>query len=390
MIGATRASRARAAAQAAATTASAGARRPAFQARTSSVASMAICVVLVVITLVDATRRIRIRTVALCVPMAKRPSRLATTTTAAFGSESGAPISTAARNPVSTAHSSPKAQAIAARPRRSTSTASAVVTTAAKRNTGIASTLVTAPCSLVTKATAASTKLPVTCATNNPNSASAVQASTKPAVKPSSGGIATGTGRGAGRKASLMHPSALEPRRDPLHRLVHVGGRSGVAEADEMSALQRIEIDPRRCRHVSFRQHALGEIKAVVGEARHVGIEIEGPVHREKLLEPRLRQAGEQDAAVLLVAVLDVLHLGTALECRLGRNLRQRRDRDREIALQAIDRTQERLRHHHPSDAPAGHAEIFRERVDDHGIVGHARGGFRREGVVEAVIDLVR
>ncbi len=104
---------------------------------------------------------------------------------------------------------------------------------------------------------------------------------------------------------------------------------------------------------------------------------------------PGLRQAVEQDAPVLLVAVLDRLHLGAPVERRLGRDLGQRRHRDREIALQALDRADERLRQHHPADAPAGHAEIFRERVDDDGVVGELRGGLGRERIVEAVIDLV-
>src|SRR5580704_19270123 len=136
--------------------------------------------------------------------MAKRPDRLATVTLAAFGSESGAPANAAIKKAVSAAHSSPKDQESAERPRPSTMTASAVVATAAERKTGIASTLVAAPCSWVTNATAASTKLPVTCATNNPNSASAVQLSTKPAVKLSNSGTTAGTGRCRGTRAWLM------------------------------------------------------------------------------------------------------------------------------------------------------------------------------------------
>ena len=165
---------------------------------------MAICVVFVVITLVDATFFISNRTVALCMPMAKRPSRLAITTATALGSASGAPMNTTNRKPVSTTHSSPNAQATGARPRRSTMIASEVVTTAASRKTGIASTLVTAPCSLVTNAAAASTKLPVTCATNIPNRARTVKLSMKPAAKLSSGASAGGTGRGRDARTSLM------------------------------------------------------------------------------------------------------------------------------------------------------------------------------------------
>ena len=57
--------------------------------------------------------------------------------------------------------------------------------------------------------------------------------------------------------------------------------------------------------------------------------------------------------------------------------------------MQAIDRPHQRFRQHHPADAPAGHAEIFGERVDDHDVVGHPRCGLGRERIIEAVIDLV-
>jgi hypothetical protein len=57
---------------------------------------------------------------------------------------------------------------------------------------------------LVTIATAVSTKLPVTCATNNPNSASTVKLSMNPAVKLSSGGMIAGTRCRDGTKSSLM------------------------------------------------------------------------------------------------------------------------------------------------------------------------------------------
>src|SRR5687768_15582289 len=64
----------------------------------------------------------------------------------------------------------------------------------------------------------------------------------------------------------------LEPATDPLHRLAHVGGGAGVAEADEMVAAGGIEIDAGGGRHMRVLQQALGEIEAVVGEARDVGV----------------------------------------------------------------------------------------------------------------------
>jgi len=49
-----------------------------------------------------------------------------------------------------------------------------------------------------------------------------------------------------------------------------------------MPAVDRIEIDARRRRHMRFLQKPLGEIETVVGELRDVGVEIERAVDREK------------------------------------------------------------------------------------------------------------
>src|SRR5262245_43017273 len=51
----------------------------------------------------------------------------------------------------------------------------------------------------------------------------------------------------------------VQPRADPLHRLVHLCGRAGVAEPKERRAAQRVEVDPRRRRDVGVVEHALGE-----------------------------------------------------------------------------------------------------------------------------------
>src|ERR1700752_177081 len=83
---------------------------------------------------------------------------------------------------------------------------------------------------------------------------------------------------------------ALEPRPGPLPRLALPRRRARVAEADEVLAVQRIEIDARRRRHVGFLEHALGEFEAVVAEALDVGIEIEGAVDGEDFLDAGLGQ----------------------------------------------------------------------------------------------------
>src|SRR5438067_6172758 len=105
-----------------------------------------------------------------------------------------------------------------------------------------------------------------------------------------------------------------KPPPDPLHRLLHVRGRSGIAEADEMAAAHRIEVGARRRRDVRLVEHALGKIEAVGAKTRNISIKIEGTIDGKNPVEPGLGQAFEQNPPVLLLAVLHRLHLGTAVE----------------------------------------------------------------------------
>src|SRR5262245_17273121 len=100
----------------------------------------------------------------------------------------------------------------------------------------------------------------------------------------------------------MTRASMSQPRPNPLHRLMHLGRRAGVAEADEVPAFDRIKIDAGRRGDMRLLQHTPREVEAVVGEARHIGIEIEGAVDRKKLVETDLGQALDENAPVLLVA----------------------------------------------------------------------------------------
>src|SRR5262249_13042367 len=75
------------------------------------VARTAICVVLVVMTLVDGVPGMFICTDALCTPIADRPNRPAITADMALGSPNGDPVEPTTRNPVSSTPSAAKAQA---------------------------------------------------------------------------------------------------------------------------------------------------------------------------------------------------------------------------------------------------------------------------------------
>src|SRR5690348_10070585 len=93
-----------------------------------------------------------------------------------------------------------------------------------------------------------------------------------------------------------------EPARDPLHRLAHIVGRTGVAEADEGATMKRIEVDARGRRDMGLLEHGLGEVKTVRSEIGDVGVKIERTIGRQKSLQAGARQPLDQDATVLQIA----------------------------------------------------------------------------------------
>src|ERR1700692_1349980 len=78
------------------------------------------------------------------------------------------------------------------------------------------------------------------------------------------GAVNDGSQRYCG-SASLALP---EPARDPLNRLAHVVGRTRIGKADEVAAVERIEVDAGGCGDVGLLQHLPGKVVAV---GREVG-----------------------------------------------------------------------------------------------------------------------
>src|SRR6478736_7230144 len=111
----------------------------------------------------------------------------------------------------------------------------------------------------------------------------------------------------------MMRSVLTEPARDARYRFTHLVGRARVGEANETAAVDRIEIDARRRRHMRLLQHAAGKFETIGGEIRDIGIEVEGAIRRQELGEAGLRQSLDQDAAVLLIAALDRFHLFASL-----------------------------------------------------------------------------
>src|SRR4029077_8692295 len=119
--------------------------------------------------------------------------------------------------------------------------------------------------------------------------------------------------------------SAFQPATNPIHRFMYFGGGAGIAEAQEMPAVDRIEINAGRGGDVRFIQHALGEIEAVARKTRNVRVKIKRSIHRQELVQPRLRQTFGKNTAILLIAVLDRFHLCASVKRSFRRDLRERR-----------------------------------------------------------------
>ena len=81
------------------------------------------------------------------------------------------------------------------------------------------------------------------------------------------------------------------------------------AKEKRMKAWPRdlVEIRARRRRHAGLGQHAPGELDRIVGEAADRGIDVEGAVDRQVLVEADRRQPLQQQAAVGGIAVADAV-----------------------------------------------------------------------------------
>src|SRR5260370_38669642 len=144
--------------------------------------------------------------------------------------------------------------------------------------------------------------------------------------------------KSAAARGPGLRPFVLsEPARDTRKGLAHFLGRTGIAKTNEPTAVNRIEIDSGGCCDARLFQHLFGKLETVGGEIGDIGVEVEGTVGGQEFVEAGLRQTLDQNAPVLLGAVLHFLNLVPALESSLGGHLRPRPHRDGWILLQPPD-----------------------------------------------------
>jgi hypothetical protein len=134
----------------------------------------------------------------------------------------------------------------------------------------------------------------------------------------------------------------------------------------------------------------VAELDGIVGEGADVQIEVEGTVRGRHPAQAHRGQGCQEMGAVASIALDSPLQLFPVLErterCVLGEGGR----RDEQVLRQPGRGLDQILRQHEPAQAPARHAEIFREAVDDDGLVREGEDGLGWLAVGDAVIDLVR
>src|SRR6266478_4929616 len=96
-----------------------------------------------------------------------------------------------------------------------------------------------------------------------------------------------------------------KPPRDTRNGFAHFVGRTGIAKPNELTAVNRIEIDAGGCCDERLFQHLFGKLETVGGEFGDIGVEVKRAVGGQEFVEAGLRQPLDQNAPVLLVAVLD-------------------------------------------------------------------------------------
>ena len=103
-------------------------------------------------------------------------------------------------------------------------------------------------------------------------------------------------------------------------------------------AAHAIEIHARRERDACLGERAPAEFNRIIGETRHIAIDVEGAVDWRELAKAEPRQGLEEEGAALRIARAHRFELFFRLEGRLCGDLRHKRRRDEEVLRQALYR----------------------------------------------------
>ena len=191
--------------------------------------------------------------------------------------------------------------------------------------------------------------------------------------------------RGGRHRQVVSEPGqAIEGQLDAID-----AGRVG--EADVAVGEVVPEVVARRHGHVGLVEQTGAPGRAVVGEGRDVGVDVERALGHDGDPDAEVAEAGDQDVATGPV-------LGDALgddrparRCQRPERgvLGRCRGRDVEVLGQRLDGRHRPRRADEPADPPARHAERLGEAVDHERVVGGGEHGGRRHVVDELAVDLV-
>ena len=130
----------------------------------------------------------------------------------------------------------------------------------------------------------------------------------------------------------------------------------------------------------------------LLGRGAAVGPGVESAIGLDRHRQAdRLQRGNEVVAAGLeLGAAAFVFGNAFGLEASQGRILRHGAGADEQVLGQHLYRCDQRLRHHHPTQAPARHIEVFAEAVDGDDVVTKLQGRLAKGFVIgQAQIDFI-
>jgi hypothetical protein len=152
----------------------------------------------------------------------------------------------------------------------------------------------------------------------------------------------------------------------------------------------RIEINARRGRDTAVAQHGHAKIQAVVRHVPDVRVDIKSPVRWRDAEQTQAWQRFQQQLSVARISRDMSFQLLATVERHEPCVLTQRWRRQEQAAHVSTGSCQLLWRNQQPAQAPADHAEIFREAIHDQGVRLEFEHGVRRPHVAESVINLVR
>jgi len=150
-----------------------------------------------------------------------------------------------------------------------------------------------------------------------------------------------------------------------------------------------IEINTRRHRNAGIGQNAIGKSNRIIGQSANIGIEIKGPIWWRVIAQKFGWQAAIEKITIFFIArnmrIKFIITIKGGNRAKLVNRCRW----NIHILRQHFGGWHQIFGKHHPTKTPASHAEIFRKRIDDDGIVSIGKRALGSFAKGQAMIDFI-